>query len=395
MKKSLLPRENRTCISTPCVCRRSGPASRPRRRSTPVPCESDGVLFRQDEPSVGVFILHDGTVTLSMMSPDGHSLFAVQAKPGSILGLPGAISNQPYTLSATARAGAQVSFVSNADLTALMHSDPLCLSKCLKSSPPRFAAPAKRSIRSGTVFSFAVAPYITGMPGSRATHAVAAAARSKRVSTRASPRLHREPHLLNSVVVPLAGIAIARAYLLGSIPMGYLLFRVFRRQDIRSMGSGNIGATNVLRAGGKGLGAATFVLDVLKGCAAVWLGGYLASPWMPSVPSAHRRGLRGPLRRARPHVPHLAPVSRRQRRGHRFWSFSRHLPRGPLSPPSQSSLSSWLSPAMSRSHPLLERLSFPVFAWFLAGGTARPFSSPPQSAFPCSSSSSTTQTSGA
>lgn len=93
-------------------------------RSTSVPCDSDGVLFRQDEPSVGVFILHDGTVTLSMMSHDGHSLFAVQAKPGSILGLPGAISNQPYTLSAIARAGARVSFVSNAELTGLMHSEP-------------------------------------------------------------------------------------------------------------------------------------------------------------------------------------------------------------------------------------------------------------------------------
>ena len=43
------------------------------------------------------------------------------------------------------------------------------------------------------------------------------------------------------------------------------------------MGSGNIGATNVLRTGGKGLGAATFLLDVLKGCAAVWLGGVLGS----------------------------------------------------------------------------------------------------------------------
>lgn len=101
-------------------------------RSTPVPCQSDGVLFRQDEPSVGVFILHDGTVTLSMMSNDGHSLFAVQAKPGSILGLPGAISNQPYTLSAIARASAQVSFVSNADLTALMHSNPALSLKMLE-----------------------------------------------------------------------------------------------------------------------------------------------------------------------------------------------------------------------------------------------------------------------
>jgi glycerol-3-phosphate acyltransferase PlsY len=65
-------------------------------------------------------------------------------------------------------------------------------------------------------------------------------------------------------------IAVA-AYLLGSIPTGFLLVRLFRNQDIRSVGSGNIGATNVLRTGSKGLGAATFLLDVLKGCIAVWL----------------------------------------------------------------------------------------------------------------------------
>jgi acyl phosphate:glycerol-3-phosphate acyltransferase len=85
--------------------------------------------------------------------------------------------------------------------------------------------------------------------------------------------------------VPLAILVIAAAsYLLGSIPTGYLLVRIFRRQDIRSMGSGNIGATNVLRAGGKGLGAATFLLDVLKGSASVWLGGLLGALLMPSVP---------------------------------------------------------------------------------------------------------------
>ena len=66
------------------------------------------------------------------------------------------------------------------------------------------------------------------------------------------------------------------AYLLGSIPSGYLLMRIFRKQDIRSIGSGNIGATNVLRSGAKGLGAATFIADMLKGCAAVWLGMLLA-----------------------------------------------------------------------------------------------------------------------
>jgi len=67
-------------------------------------------------------------------------------------------------------------------------------------------------------------------------------------------------------------LIVAASYLLGSIPTGYLLVRFFRKQDIRSIGSGNIGATNVLRSGGKGLGAATFVIDMLKGSIAVWMG---------------------------------------------------------------------------------------------------------------------------
>ena len=76
----------------------------------------------------------------------------------------------------------------------------------------------------------------------------------------------------------LASLLIAAAaYLLGSIPTGYLLVRIFRHQDIRSVGSGNISATNVLRSGGKGLGAATFLLDMLKGCSAVWLGALLGA----------------------------------------------------------------------------------------------------------------------
>jgi glycerol-3-phosphate acyltransferase PlsY len=60
-------------------------------------------------------------------------------------------------------------------------------------------------------------------------------------------------------------------YLLGSIPFGLVLVRVFRHQDIRTIGSGNIGATNVFRSGSKGLGALTFILDGLKGYAAVYL----------------------------------------------------------------------------------------------------------------------------
>lgn len=67
-------------------------------------------------------------------------------------------------------------------------------------------------------------------------------------------------------------LAIA-AYLLGSIPFGYLLVRFIRKEDIREKGSGNIGATNVVRSGGKGLGALTFALDACKGVAAVLLCG--------------------------------------------------------------------------------------------------------------------------
>jgi acyl phosphate:glycerol-3-phosphate acyltransferase len=60
-------------------------------------------------------------------------------------------------------------------------------------------------------------------------------------------------------------------YLLGSIPFGLILARLGGKGDIRAVGSGNIGATNVLRTGSKGLAAATLILDALKGTAAVVL----------------------------------------------------------------------------------------------------------------------------
>ena len=64
-------------------------------------------------------------------------------------------------------------------------------------------------------------------------------------------------------------LALGIGYLLGSIPFGLLLMRVAGRGDVRDVGSGNIGATNVMRAGGKGLAAATLILDALKGASAV------------------------------------------------------------------------------------------------------------------------------
>lgn len=70
-------------------------------------------------------------------------------------------------------------------------------------------------------------------------------------------------------------------YLLGAIPFGLLLTRAAGLGDVRAIGSGNIGATNVLRTGNKKLAALTLLLDTLKGTAAVllglWIGGWLAA----------------------------------------------------------------------------------------------------------------------
>ena len=70
--------------------------------------------------------------------------------------------------------------------------------------------------------------------------------------------------------------ALVFGYLLGSIPFGLLLTHAAGLGDVRKIGSGNIGATNVLRTGNKGLAAATLLLDALKGTAAVLISGHFA-----------------------------------------------------------------------------------------------------------------------
>jgi glycerol-3-phosphate acyltransferase PlsY len=101
-------------------------------------------------------------------------------------------------------------------------------------------------------------------------------------------------------IAPLT--ALLGGYLLGSIPFGVLLTRAAGAGDLRTVGSGNIGATNVLRTGRKGLAAATLLLDMLKGAVAVWL----TARWSPGD---------APLAAAGAFIGHCYPIWLRFRGG--------------------------------------------------------------------------------
>ena len=166
----------------------------------------------------------------------------------------------------------------------------------------------------------------------------------------------------------LASLLIAAAaYLLGSIPTGYLLVRIFRHQDIRSIGSGNIGATNVLRSGGKGLGAATFLLDMLKGCSAVWLGAVLGALLMPASPARTAQAIAALFAV----LGHMFPVWLRFRGGKGvatgFGVFLVAAPAAALAAIGVFFLVLFLSRFVSLAS-ILGAASFPVFAWLLVSG---------------------------
>jgi glycerol-3-phosphate acyltransferase PlsY len=96
----------------------------------------------------------------------------------------------------------------------------------------------------------------------------------------------------------MQAIALVAAYLIGAIPFGFLLVKWRTGEDIRSSGSGNIGATNVVRTTGWSIGAATLALDIGKGYLAVWLAGRLTgeSPlWMSAAAVAVMAGHAFPI----------------------------------------------------------------------------------------------------
>ena len=86
-------------------------------------------------------------------------------------------------------------------------------------------------------------------------------------------------------------VPIIVGYFLGSVPFGFLLTRLAGAEDVRRIGSGSIGATNVLRTGRKGLAAATLALDMVKGAVAVLLGRLLAGEAHPAETGALAAGL--------------------------------------------------------------------------------------------------------
>jgi CRP-like cAMP-binding protein len=102
------------------------------KQSTPILCDEDRVLFRQGDASTGLYILHNGEATLTMRTWAGESVFSLQTTAGSILGLPALIANEPYTLTAVARSGAQLSFISREIYASLMQSNPTLPLKVLR-----------------------------------------------------------------------------------------------------------------------------------------------------------------------------------------------------------------------------------------------------------------------
>ena len=92
--------------------------------SNPVPCIEDCALFNQGDEAVGVYVIQSGAATFVMRSDSGGIVMCVQVGPGSLIGLPGAIANQPYSLTALARRGSEIRFTTRGDLKEVLKANP-------------------------------------------------------------------------------------------------------------------------------------------------------------------------------------------------------------------------------------------------------------------------------
>jgi CRP-like cAMP-binding protein len=101
-------------------------------QSTQIACPEDRVLFRQGDAPMGLYILKSGKAALTMNAPSGEEIVTSNASSSSLLGLPGLIGNEPYTLTAVASAGSEVSLLSRDSFTTLMRTNPLLALKVLQ-----------------------------------------------------------------------------------------------------------------------------------------------------------------------------------------------------------------------------------------------------------------------
>ena len=102
------------------------------KRSEPISCSESHTLFSQGEAPRGVYILKSGEASLIKQSASGYIVMSFHAPAGSLLGLPAIIGNEPYTLSAFARKGSDVSFVTRHDFEELVQEEPSLYPKVLQ-----------------------------------------------------------------------------------------------------------------------------------------------------------------------------------------------------------------------------------------------------------------------
>ena len=94
------------------------------KRSLPVDCSKGRTLFNQGDTSEGLFLLERGEAVLEMRSEVGQAVLCLEARSGSLLGLPGVIANEPYTLTAFVRNGSTVSFIRREDFEQTLREEP-------------------------------------------------------------------------------------------------------------------------------------------------------------------------------------------------------------------------------------------------------------------------------
>lgn len=101
------------------------------KRSTSVVCDQDRILFRQGDQPTGLYVLRSGSATLTMTSLTGEVILRTAVNAGALLGLPGFIGGQPYSLTAKAEKGAELGCVSHDDFADLMLRNPTLSIKVL------------------------------------------------------------------------------------------------------------------------------------------------------------------------------------------------------------------------------------------------------------------------